>query len=260
MRLWDEEKLKSLSVGRVPIKKFWFHDDAFKSTFFDASSVLIPEPEHYLAHLVGPLELDGKDADLEKRRSILIEEEKAHAKVHERYNKMLEQEGYRIRRYQGLPAAVHGFFDRHLSLKSRLALCAAIEHFTVSISVYCLNNDRIFDGVDERMKKVWLWHFMEETEHRSATFDVYRNKGGGYFRRSLVMALMLVVSGLHHWRTYQGLLYQSGHFFSPRTRWNELKFLLGRNMFVFKMAIPFLRYFNPSFPSESNQPESRIQG
>jgi hypothetical protein len=122
-----------------------------------------------------------------------------------------------------------------------------VEHFTASISLYCLGNKQIFDGVDERMKKVWLWHFTEEVDHRSAIFDVYRNMGGGYVRRAIVMALMLVMSGLQHFQTYQGLLWQSGHFFDPRVRWNELRFLWGRDAFVLKMAIPFLRYFTPGF-------------
>jgi len=247
MKFWNSETVKSLVDQRVPIKKFWFHDDAFKSAFFDASSVLIPGPERYIIGIVAPLKLRGGDRDLVRRKEILLEEEGAHAKVHDRYNAMLESEGYDIARYQAWPKSVQDFFDRHLSLKSRLAMCAAVEHFTASISIYCLRNRRIFDGIDERMKKVWLWHFMEEVDHRSALFDIYRNLGGGYLRRASIMAVMLFASGLHHFWTYQGLLWQSGKFFDPKTRWHELKFLITKDAFVFKMAMPFLKYLMPWF-------------
>ena len=31
---------------------------------------------------------------------------------------------------------------------------------------------------------LWLWHALEEAEHKAVAFDVYRAAGGGYVRRA----------------------------------------------------------------------------
>src|SRR4029077_10378318 len=79
-----------------------------------------------------------------------------------------------------------------------------------------------------------LWHFVEELEHKSATYDVYQAVCGGYFYR----VYGLLYAAVHTmWRTRQGyveLLKIDGLWGKWRTRW-ALKKLLFR---IFSYLVP----------------------
>ena len=47
------------------------------------------------------------------------------------------------------------------------------------------------NDLDPTVRALWVWHALEEVEHKSVAFDVYRAAGGGYIRR---VALMLLTS------------------------------------------------------------------
>ena len=69
-------------------------------------------------------------------------------------------------------------------------------------------NSDMLDGVDSRLKTLWLWHSAEEAEHKSTAFDLYQALGGGHewrikwFRRVTIMfladTLRQTVSNLRH--------------------------------------------------------------
>ena len=42
------------------------------------------------------------------------------------------------------------------------------------------------------MKALWIWHAIEETEHKAVAFDVYQATGGSYLLRVLVMAQAMI--------------------------------------------------------------------
>src|SRR6185369_4184993 len=100
MKFWNNKKVESLNRHKTPIKKFWFHDDIFKSTVFDSGSVWIPAAEEYIVKLLQKIGPHIKDEQLAKAKDRLLEEECAHAFVHSHYNKMLKQEGYDLKNYE----------------------------------------------------------------------------------------------------------------------------------------------------------------
>lgn len=51
-----------------------------------------------------------------------------------------------------------------------------------------LSDDEIFAGMDERMMPLWLWHSIEEREHKSVAFNVYQDQVEGYWIRVSEMA------------------------------------------------------------------------
>jgi predicted metal-dependent hydrolase len=79
-------------------------------------------------------------------------------------------------------------------LRFRLALIAAIEHFTAVLGDWILDADALDEaGTDEVMLDLLRWHGAEEVEHRSVAFDMYQHAGGKgavrYLRRAEAMAL-----------------------------------------------------------------------
>ncbi|NUT96901.1 MAG: metal-dependent hydrolase, partial [Saccharothrix sp.] len=66
--------------------------------------------------------------------------------------------------------------DQREQLIERIALVAAIEHFTAFLGHWMLNAtalDRV--GVDPTMLDLLRWHAAEEVEHRSVAFDLMRH-------------------------------------------------------------------------------------
>ena len=78
----------------------------------------------------------------------------------------------------------HPIARRILSPMNRLAITVALEHFTAIMADELLRNPEYEKLMDPEHAKLWLWHAVEETEHKAVAFDVYRAVGGGYVRRA----------------------------------------------------------------------------
>jgi hypothetical protein len=85
-----------------------------------------------------------------------------------------------IRRYPGLQKAFDdsmALFDEVTatrSLEFRLAYVADLEAtFTPSFKLMLDNSDVLFRPGDDRVASLFLWHFVEEVEHRSSALVIY---------------------------------------------------------------------------------------
>jgi predicted metal-dependent hydrolase len=121
-----------------------------------------------------------------------------HTKEHARCNDVLTNaypEGHSIER----------FTDRMLRLNRlifpkswQLASTCALEHFTAILADGLLRTqDKFIAEADPAFASLWLWHAVEEAEHKGVCFDVYEQMCGNglysYLRRITVMASMTVV-------------------------------------------------------------------
>lgn len=80
-------------------------------------------------------------------------------------------------------------------LKARLAIIAAIEHFTAVLGNWVIDSPALDDaGADAVMLDLLRWHGAEEVEHRSVAFDLFQHVSGSYWRR--VVAMVQVVGVL----------------------------------------------------------------
>ncbi|BCJ41225.1 hypothetical protein GCM10010168_44770 [Actinoplanes ianthinogenes] len=120
-----------------------------------------------------------------------LRQEAQHAKNHRRHVAAL------VRRYPGLQETVdeaYAAFDRLVatrSLKFRLAYTADLEStFTPIFKVMLDHEDELFRPGDERVASLFLWHFVEEVEHRSSALvvcdAVVRNR---YYRAGVARAV-----------------------------------------------------------------------
>src|SRR4029079_15061731 len=62
---------------------------------------------------------------------------------------------------------------------SNLALTAALEHFTATLAELLLTDEdaRAMFG-EPAARDLFVWHALEESEHKAGAFDVYRAAGG----------------------------------------------------------------------------------
>ena len=62
---------------------------------------------------------------------------------------------------------------------ANLAATAALEHFTATLAELVLYDEETRDSFgDPAVRNIFLWHALEESEHKAVAFDVYKAVGG----------------------------------------------------------------------------------
>ena len=116
-------------------------------------------------------------------------------------------------------------------------------------------------GMDERLRPLWLWHAIEESEHKSVAFDVYQQQVGNYWIRVSEMAFTSVFftffTGLH---TVQ-LLRATEEQRNFKAIAQGLNVLVGRKGFFRGMMPQYLAYYRPDFhPTQRDSSLLRAKG
>jgi uncharacterized protein len=178
------------------VPRDWCAGDAYETTFMNALSLLFPEGERFFVDSVKHYKDRVGAGNAELARAIVgfIGQEAMHGKEHRAFNDLIVAHGYteapRIdRRLRQFLLGVRAT----LSPASRLAVTCALEHFTAMLAEGLLADPRMRAEIDERVRPLWLWHALEESEHKAVAFDVYVASGGGYARRVLIMLVTTAV-------------------------------------------------------------------
>jgi predicted metal-dependent hydrolase len=82
---------------------------------------------------------------------------------------------------------------RKLPDPAQLAVTCALEHFTAILAEQLLDRDDHRAAIDASVRPLWVWHALEESEHKAVAFDVYEAIGGGYSLRVGIMVATTVV-------------------------------------------------------------------
>jgi predicted metal-dependent hydrolase len=164
-----------------PIERHWCGGDAFRSAFFNALSMSFPAGEQFFIDSVRngfealPAE---KQARYKEEVQGFIGQEATHRRIHALFNDHLASFGL-VNKWgpqsQERLKLLAGTDPRH-----SLAITAANEHFTAIFAEWMLQNERMLDGSEERLRMLWLWHSAEESEHKSTAFDLYQALGGNH--------------------------------------------------------------------------------
>ena len=119
------------------------------------------------------------DPLLGERADRFIYQEAMHAKEHTRCNAAVSQAfpaGHRIEKFV---AGWLSWVRRVHSKAAQLTCTCALEHFTAAFADTILRNQEQFAAeCDPDFAALWLWHAVEETEHKAICFDVYRQVVG----------------------------------------------------------------------------------
>ncbi|WP_420427390.1 metal-dependent hydrolase [Algiphilus sp.] len=131
-----------------------------------------------------------KDPELKQRVTALIGQEAIHSKMHNAFNDVLAQNRYPVPLYRYLADKVFDYGFKRLPHRLQLSLMAGIEHFTAVLAEYMMEHESIFyDTQDEKQRALWMWHMLEESEHKDIAYDVYQELSGNYPLRMAGFAL-----------------------------------------------------------------------
>jgi len=235
----------------------WMAGDRVLTRFMEALSMLFPEGERFFVESVTRYRDRIVDPVLLKQVTAFAAQEGMHAAEHHKYN--VRAAGALAEGYEGIAGHLRSPLARRiLSPMNRLAITVALEHFTAIMADELLKNPAYEKLMDPEHAKLWLWHAVEETEHKAVAFDVYRAVGGGYVRRAAVMQIITLLFIAAAARLLAGLLWNDGAGKRPTmARFIEVGFV---SPGFFRNCFPaWLDYFRPGFHPWQRENSALIQ-
>ncbi|MFD7868285.1 metal-dependent hydrolase [Streptomyces sp. NPDC059783] len=177
---------------RTPLH--WVPGDPFTTHTINVLHLLLPAGERWFIHVYRQVLPYIHDERLRQDVIGFIGQEAVHSQAHDDVLPHLRELGLDPTPYT---AQIDWFFEKLLGdrtlppgrsrrwwLMERVAIIAAIEHYTAFLGDWILNADELDRrGADPTMLDLLRWHGAEEVEHRSVAFDVFMHVDGGYRRR-----------------------------------------------------------------------------
>lgn len=187
----------SFSWADTPLH--WVPGDPFTSHTINVLHLLLPAGERWFVHVYKQVLPYIRDERLREDVIGFIGQEATHSQAHDEVLPHLREQGLDPTPYT---AQVDWFFEKLLGdrtlppgrarrwwLLERVALIAAIEHYTAFLGDWVLNAEELDRrGADPTMLDLLRWHGAEEVEHRSVAFELFQHLDGGYARRARTWA------------------------------------------------------------------------
>lgn len=163
---------QQFSFSDLPL--YYFKDNPLLSHLLTALSLTFPHGERFFVHSVRNVRDKVTDAQLQQDISGFIGQEALHSHAHEDFNEFAKSKGLNV---QPIIDFEHDKIEQikdRLTHKQQLAITCALEHFTAIIARYVLENPDFRHGLHSQAARLWLWHALEETEHKAVAFDTYQ--------------------------------------------------------------------------------------
>jgi len=178
------------SVAAVP-RHFAGDGNAVMSHLWGTMSAVFPDGEDFFVRSVRHHRDRVEDPALKRQVAGFIGQEAMHGREHRVLNDRLDELGYPTR-------TIAKWSRRGMELRERiappianLAATVALEHVTALLA------ERILDDPETRallgdgaVRDMYLWHALEESEHKAVAFDVYRTVEGSETLRRWTMRVM----------------------------------------------------------------------
>ena len=241
--------VRCLQFNPQAIRRHYFTNSPVMSHLLTALSSTFPIGEQFFVHSVRNVRDKVKDENLQAQIAAFIGQEAMHSKAHAEFNAAWRSEDYNLDRFQAWLARKDDYV-KNLHPKIQLAITCAFEHFTALLGGYILRHPEVLATLDEDAAKLWIWHAIEEIEHRAVAFDVYQAVYGDDKIRRMIMRS--VTTGFASLTLYSAtrLFLQDKKKSLPKVGGNIFGFYLLGKMFL-QLAPEYLAYFKTDFhPSE----------
>ncbi|MEC8909103.1 MAG: metal-dependent hydrolase, partial [Pseudomonadota bacterium] len=223
-------------------------DNAFLTTFWTTLSALFPAGETFFIDSVKNYRHVVTDQKLKDEISGFIGQEALHTKEHQAFNDMADRHGLPSGR---IDKELWGLLDlakKVFPKKLQLATTVALEHYTAILAEQLLRDTDHQENIQDREAlKLWMWHALEENEHKSVAYDVYELIGGGYFTRIFAMIVatigFIVFVGQGHLR----MLWANGTLFDIKDNAKGFWKLLGWKGLFPRLFFKYMDFYRPGF-------------
>ncbi|MFI6521018.1 metal-dependent hydrolase [Spirillospora sp. NPDC050679] len=149
--------------------------DLVMSHIVSVLSSFFPEGEDFFIRSVRNYRDRVTDPELKAQVAGFIGQEVTHSREHRNFNERLNALGYPTRSIDRFIGRQLRFAERTMPKSRRLAITAALEHYTATLAEVLLSDPRAREMFDvDEVRSMLEWHALEENEHKSVAFDVYQ--------------------------------------------------------------------------------------
>ena len=260
-----KEKSKQKTPASFPVRrmdyefqdmpKYWCNNEPTFTHYFTGLSTLFPEGESYFVRSVRALRAQVKNNEqLDRDIGAFIGQEAMHSKEHHAFHQSAQQYGLDPESLEKMTGIVLKAIERTFPKKWNLLVTVGLEHYTAVLVVEMMKDVNEL-MTDETIRNLWLWHSVEETEHKAVAYDMYQylyGKGlSAYIPRIAIftfsLAMITVLSTL-----YQIVLLKRDRQLFNLNSWRKF---MHHGREKYKVFIPkFLDYYRFDFhPNDTDE-------
>ncbi|HQV76882.1 MAG TPA: metal-dependent hydrolase [Chitinophagales bacterium] len=205
-------KVRNVNFKFDKVQKHWILDSAIATNFINSMHVVFPEGEKFFIRSVRRYSKDIKDVDLKKEINNFCGQEGVHAREHQRFWEVMEEQGLQPNTfgnllkkfafagkysYETISVGLLNKFKPRLGDKYALSVTTALEHYTAILAhALFLEPLATNQNIAPQMLELLHWHAAEEIEHKALCFDVLQQVDDSYTLRvsGMVFATVLLFS------------------------------------------------------------------
>lgn len=158
--------------------RYWMDEDPATTHFLHALSCIFPGGERFFVKSVLAYQNDIDDPRLKRDARLFCGQESVHGQQHEAFNARADEFDLKL---QEITRAEESRIMRRLSLFSKrrqLATTVALEHMTAIMGHALLKSPDLMQLMHPHVRPLWIWHAIEEIEHKAVAHEIYYSVGG----------------------------------------------------------------------------------
>lgn len=240
------------------VRRHWFGGSRAATHMWNGVNLLFPGGERFFVRSVRHYN-DRLSPELLARVKSFCGQEGRHAQAHERLFATLREQGFDVdtivERYERI---AFDYLEKLAPPALRLSITVAAEHFTALMAQDALTVD-VADAADPALRDLFIWHAVEELEHKDVAFDVLAEVAPSYALRLAGMVIgATVLAGFWIYAT-NALLEQDGSSLlearreletlrhsAKRSKTHSIAGNIGARVFVRGVMKYFRRDFHPA--------------
>ena len=173
--------------------RYFYGGNATASLLFTVLSGAFPPGEQFFVDSVQAHRRYVHDPVLKAQVQGFVGQEAIHSREHDRLNELIREQGIDVDLAERATAISLKVLEL-LPARHRLVTTAFMEHFTALLAEELLTDDEFQSRGDQELLQLWLWHALEELEHKAVSFDVYERVGNRRIER--ILAIPVVAAAL----------------------------------------------------------------
>lgn len=239
------------------LPRYWCDNEPSFTHFFTGLSTLFPEGESYFVRSVRALRAKAKNnPQLDRDIGAFIGQEAMHSKEHHSFHLSAKQHGLDPESLEKVTGIILKGLEKVFSKKWNLLVTVGLEHYTAVLVVTMMDSVNEL-MTDESIRNLWLWHSIEETEHKAVAYDLYEYLYGkgldAYLSRVAVFTLSLILI-ISMSSIYQIVLMKRDKQLFNFKSWRKFQKFAGQSYQIFMPK--FLDYYRFNFhPNDTDESE-----
>lgn len=229
------------------VARHWFNGDPWITQWMNSILTAVPDGERWVMNSAR-VQLDKLTNPAVRKAAVdFCRQERIHAREHDEMNAISVAQGVPLDKLEAVFKKVRLVLQERLSEQMQSSLAAAFEHFTAVMSSVMLENPDLLDETHPELAAMLYWHFVEETEHKGVSFDVFVHAGGSYATRVGGMAFATLFGAPLMIGNHAYLLYKDKQLTNWRSALRMANLLLNKPGILTRTLAHYLPYYQPDF-------------